>query len=904
MSIRNLDKAFSPKSVALVGASVRKGSVGNTIARNLIEGGFGGDILFVNPKYAEIEGRKCHATIEELPAAPDLAVIATPPETVPDIIAELGRKGTRAAVVITAGIREKKLQQAMLDAAKPHLLRIVGPNCLGLMVPGIGLNAGFAHMAPKPGNLAFISQSGALVGAVLDWSASRGIGFSSMVSMGDMADVDVGDLLDWLAQDRTTKAVLMYLEQVTEARKFMSAARSAARVKPVIVIKSGRHEAAAKAAKSHTGALAGADNVYDAAFRRAGIVRAREMEDLFDVAEMLSHTRMINDGGLAIVTNGGGAGVLAVDRLLDCGGTLTSLSTETMEKLDTALPPTWSRANPVDIIGDADAARYESALDAVLSDAHVNTVLVMNCPTALASSTEAAAATIKAVGKSSSKVVLTSWLGEKSALEARDMFAAAGISTYDTPDDAIRAFSYLAEHRKSQAALLRTPPAQGKKKPPQKDKAARIIRDALRSGRDALTEEDAKAVLDAYHIPVVPTLTARDSGEVRHAAQELGRSGGELVVKIVSPDILHKTDSGGVALGLPGAEAAAQAADDMLARIKAQMPDARIEGFSVQPMIRRRHARELIVGISEDNTFGPVILFGAGGTAVEVIRDRAVALPPLDVPLAKDLVSRTQISRKLAAYRSEPAANMDAVTEALVSLSQIVADFPEICELDINPLLADEEGVLALDARILVREMPRGRDGLNPRFSIRPYPAYLEKTERLKSGAEISIRPIRPEDEHLYDVFLEKTTKEDLWLRLFSPLRHLDHDFIARLTQIDYARAMAFVAIEPDSGELLGVARIAADPDYRRAEFAIIVRSDRQGQGIGFTLLDNLVNYAKAEGIAEIWGHLMPENAAMLKMCHDFRFSVTRDTHDNNLLFASLALSKTALATAATEKQA
>jgi acetyltransferase len=897
MSIRNLDKAFSPRSVALFGASGKPGSIGAVMTRNLLTSGFKGDIWLVNPKYSNIDGYPCYPTAESLPSPPDLAVIATPPQSIPDLIARLGEKGTRAAVIITAGIREGNLQQEMLDAAKPFCFRIIGPNCLGMMVPGIGLNASFAHLMPQKGDLAFISQSGALIGAMLDWAADRRAGFSCMVSMGDMADADVGDLLDYLAADAKTGAILMYLEQVTNARKFMSAARSAARVKPVIVIKAGRHEESAKAAKSHTGALAGEDNVYDAAFHRAGIVRVTELEELFDTAEMLRHNRLSTGDHLAIVTNGGGAGVLAVDRLLDCGGTLASLSKNTLSRLDAVLPPTWSKGNPVDIIGDADPRRYEAALEIVLDDPAVNAILVMNCPTALALSSEAAEATVRAAEKYAAKAgprkaILTSWLGDRISHESQNKFEAAGIATYETPDDAIRGFTYLAKHYKAQEALMRTPPALPEKVEVDKARAAHTISEALGRGRELLNEREAKLVLSAYGIPVVPTHTVRRWDEVQNAAEGLLTGGvHEVVVKVLSSDIVHKSDVGGVALGLPSAVAAQRAAEEMFMRVKKAQPHAVIDGFTIQPMIRRRHARELIVGMTEDETFGPVILFGKGGTAVEVIRDRAVALPPLDLHLARDLIEHTQVYKTLQAYRNEPAANIDAIALTLVRLSRMIADLPEICELDINPLLVDENGVLALDARIIVRKAQAGSDGLNPRFVIRPYPQQWERNEALEGGREVLIRPIRPEDERLYGAFLARTSAEDLRLRLFSSLQHLSHEFIARLTQIDYARAMAFVALDPATGELLGVSRLSADPDYSRAEFAVIVRSDLQGNGIGFALLRRLIEYAKAEGIGELWAYVLLENANMLRMCTEFGFELRNKEDDRNVVLATLNFS-------------
>lgn len=889
MTIRNLDKLFSPKSAVLVGASERPGSVGAKMTENFLKGGFDGKIWCVNPKHSAVQGQRCYPDIESLPEAADFAIIAIPPRAVPETIAKLGAKGTRAAVVVSAGIRENNLQQAMLDAAKPHCFRIVGPNSLGMMIPGIGLNAGFAHAMPQAGDLAFISQSGALISAVLDWSLGRGIGFSCMASVGDMADVDVGDLLDYLAGDTQTRAILMYLEQVTNPRKFMSAARSAARVKPVIVVKSGRHAGAAKAARSHTGAMAGSDIVYDAAFRRAGLVRVNNLEDLFDAAEILSHVRRLNGNRLAIVTNGGGAGILAVDELESGSGTLATLSEETIKTLDALLPPIWSKGNPIDIIGDAGSDRYAAAVKAALADSGTDAVLVMNCPTALASGEMAATVTTKAA-QDAEKPVLTCWLGDSAADKPRAIFARAGLPSFNTPADAVRGFSYLVAHRQTQESLLQTPPGLPEGYSTDEKTARKIIAAALAAGRSLLSEVEAKAVLSAYGIPVVPTIIAKTPEDARTAATSLLKGEvREIALKILSDDITHKSDAGGVVLGLPDAATAESAAREMLNRLKTTHPDARIEGFTVQPMIRRPHARELIGGMSVDATFGPVILFGAGGTAVEVIADRAVSLPPLDLKLAYDLIEQTRVRRLLRAYRNIPAADTDAVALTLVRLSQLVTDIPEIQEVDINPFLADENGVIALDARIVVKQAAAAG---SLRLAIRPYPKQWERQEKLKTGRAIILRPIRPEDEGLYGCFMEKITPEDIYNRLFAGMKHLhlSHDFIARLTQIDYDRAMAFVALDAESGEMLGVSRLAADPDYARAEYAIIVRSDVQKQGIGTALLRQLVDYAKAEGIGELWGDVLLDNAAMLKMCGEFGFNVKRSAHDMSIAVASLPL--------------
>ncbi len=877
MTVRNLECALSPRSVALVGASPEPGSVGETIVNNLLTGGFAGPIWLVNPRHDRIGGQECFATVTALPQTPDLAVIATPPATVPGLIDELGRKGTRAAVVITAGIHNE-LRRAMLEATLPYCLRVIGPNCLGLWVPHLGLNASFGQLMPKPGKLAFLSQSGALVGGVLDWATARGIGFSYVVSMGDMADVDVGDLLDFLAADISTNAILMYLETIPAARKFMSAARSAARAKPVVVIKSGRFAESAKAAATHTGALAGGDNAVAAAFRRAGLVRVRELEELFTAAETLTWLRPIEGDRLTIVTNGGGAGVLAVDQLMQMGGQLPQPSAVLLAKLDGILPETWSRANPIDIVGDAQPARYGATLDAVLEDADTDAILVMNCPTALASSTEAASVVIETVerhrGRERSIPILTNWLGTDAVAEARRLFHAAGVPSYESPADAVRGFRYLWEYTQGQTALMRMPPREADLSDIDVDAGLAPIETAAKRGRVMLTEPEAKAVLAAYGIPTVPTRVAATVAEVEREAEALLRQHDALALKILSEDISHKSDVGGVRLDLTSVEEARQAAEDVQTRIAGLKPDARIQGFTVQPMIVRPRAHELILGVSEDPLFGPLILFGAGGTAAEVVQDTAVGLPPLDAKLARDLVEQTRIFKLLRGYRDRPAADLAAITDALVRLSQLVVDRPEIMELDINPLLADEKGVMALDARIRIDPAQVPASGANPRLAIRPYPNQWETWTTDRAGNTILLRPIRPADERLYEDFLAKLSAEDIRFRFLAPRTEFSHHFVARFTQIDYARAMAFVALSPDQSMLLGVARLSADADYRTAEYAVVVRSDLKGQGVGWRLMQQLIRYATSEGLDELYGDVLEANTSMLQMCRELGFAV------------------------------
>jgi acetyltransferase len=893
MTIRNLDFLFKPKSVALIGAGKRPASVGALVARNLFRSGFDGPIMPVNPKHRAIEGVLTYPDVASLPLVPDLAVISTPADTVPGIIGALAARGTRAAVVISAGFGEggaaagAALRQAMLDAGKDRLMRIVGPNCLGIIVPSIGLNASFAHLDPLPGRLAFVAQSGAVVTSVVDWARARGIGFSHLVALGDMADVDFGDMLDYLANDPETRAILLYIETITQARKFMSAGRAAARMKPVIVVKAGRHAESARAAASHTGALAGADAVYDTAFRRAGMLRVHQLEELFDAVQTLATARPPKGDRLAIVTNGGGAGVMATDALIDLGGRLAGLAPETIAGLDRVLPPTWSHGNPVDIVGDAPASRYADALDLVMQDKGVDGVVVLNCPTAVAAPADAARAVAAVIDKHRQPTVLTSWLGDHAALEARQLFAEHKIPTYDTPEDAIGAFMRMVAYRRNQDMLMQTPPSLSEELEPDTAAAQTIIARVLDEGRSWLTEIEAKDVLAAYGVPVAPTLLAATPEAAAALAAQIG---GSVALKIVSPEIVHKSDVGGVALDLTGPAHVQEAAQAMLQRVAATAPAARLTGFTVQPMIRRPGAYELIVGVTTDRQFGPMVLFGHGGTAVEVINDRALALPPLNLQLARELMSRTRIHRLLEGYRGQQPANLDAIASTLIKISQLVIDFAEIEELDVNPLLADGYGVIALDVRVKV-----GAASGPPtaRLAIRPYPSELEEAIRLGRGRELVLRPVLPEDEPAFQAAFAKLTPEEIRLRFFTPIKALSHVQAARFTQIDYDREMALVLTEPGipgKAEVFGVARLAADPDNERAEYAIIVRHDMTGMGLGVLLMRRIIDYAKKRGIGEIFGDVLRENTTMLRICQELGFTQTSVPDEPGLVRVVLRL--------------
>ena len=868
MTIRNLDLTFRPRSVAVIGASARAGSVGAVVLRNILAGGFAGAVYPVNPKWGEVQGLKCWKRVRDLPEAPDLAVIVTPPATVPDLVAELGDKGCKGTVVITAGIgAANDLRQRILDAARPGLLRIVGPNTIGLLSPQVSLNASFTHIAPKPGRLGLISQSGAIVSSVVDWAAAQDIGFSQILSLGDMADVDVGDCLNWLAQDPHTSAILIYLESIPEPRKFMSAARMAARIKPVIAVKPGRHAAAAKAAATHTGALAGADDVVDAALRRAGIIRVDDLEDLFYAAEITARFQPLRSGRVAIVTNGGGAGVLAVDKLLDEGCALAELSRETVAALDADLPATWSRANPVDIIGDAPPERYAAAVAAVAADAGVDAVLVMNCPTALASPQDAARAVsaLAERGLVAGKPLLACWLGKQAAEPARELLRAAGVATADTPAGAAEAVALLTRWSALRARLDRVPSSGGELQV-DRDAALGVFRAVAAEGRALLTEPEAKAVLSAYGVTVPQTRVAADEMEVEAAAGVLLDSAPAVAVKLLSKTVTHKSDVGGVVLGLKTPETARDAAVAIRARLAASgaAPEA-LQGFSVQPMIERDGAEELLVGMHRDESFGPVILFGAGGTAVEVINDTATGLVPLDALLAADLVDETRVSRLLAGYRDRPAADRTAIVGAMLGLSQLAIDFPCIVSAEINPLLARTDSAVGLDARIEIDPTRVEERGPARELAIRPYPDGWEE-HVTASGVDYIIRPMRPTDAALYPAFLERVTPDDLRLRFLVPTRTISPETLVRLSQLDYDRDIAFVALDAASGEMAGISRYGSDPDRETAEFGILVRSDLQKRGLGTALMARLIAYARAQGLRSLVGLVLRENADMLRL--------------------------------------
>lgn len=845
MTQRHLDRLLSPRAVAVFGASDKPARVGTTVWRNLVSGGFQGPVMAVNPRLQTLDGRPCHAGVDALPCVPDLAVLCTPPDTIAGLVAQLGARGTKAVIVVTAGLSATQ-KQAALDAARPHTLRLLGPNCIGLLSPHIGLNASFTQAAARPGELALVSQSGALLTALLDWANAQQLGFSHLVSLGEHADVDFGDLLDHLAADRHTRAILLYIESITAPRKFMSAARAAARAKPVIVVKAGRVPAGMQAAASHTGALAGADIVFDAAIRRAGMLRVDTLKDLFIAAQTLARFRDNTSTALTVMTNGGGAGVMAADAAGPLGVALAQPGDALKQRLDAVLPANWSHGNPIDIIGDAPAQRYVDTLQALLAAPEAGALLFVHAPTAIVPSETIARACAPLIAAHPGRV-LSCWLGGDSVAGARRLFEQAGIAGYDTPEDALRAFAMMQRYRHNQAAL-REAPAAAASAVPDLARARALVAATLAAGREWLDEVDAKALLAAYGIPVVPTRrTAPTPEAAAAAARELT---GPLALKVVSADILHKSDAGGVRLDLADADAVRSAAVQMLDHLARVRPDARIAGFSVQPMAQRPQARELIVGAHVDAVFGPVLLFGQGGTAVEVLADRAVALPPLNRVLARELISRTRVARLLAGWRDHAPAQLDAVCDVLIAVGQMLADLPELAELDINPLWADAAGVVALDARVRVSAAaPAGV----ARFAIRPYPGELARTLDWQ-GRPLQLRPVRPEDEALLRSLLDTTPADDL----------------ARMTQIDYERELTLLLL--DGPALLGLARLSSDPDNVNAEFSLVVRGDLRRRGLGRLLLQALLDTARARGTRCVQGRVPADHPALLALLQQLGF--------------------------------
>jgi acetyltransferase len=875
-----LDPFFKPRTVAVIGATETTGSVGRTVLANLVATSFGGAVHPVNPRRDTVLGRKSYPAIGDVPGPVDLAVVVTPATTVPDIIRQCADARVPAALIISAGFRETGPAGAELEArvfaeARRGDMRIIGPNCLGVMSPPNGLNATFAAGIARPGRVAFLSQSGALLTAILDWSVAEEVGFSAFVSTGSMLDVGWGDLIDYFGNDPGTRAIVMYMESIGDARAFLSAAREVALTKPIVVIKAGRSEAASRAATSHTGALTGSDEILDAAFRRAGVLRVNAIEEVFDLAEMLGKQPRPLGRRLTIVTNAGGPGVLATDALVAGGGDLAELSAGSRGRLDGVLPAAWSHANPIDVLGDATPERYEQALAIAAADPGSDGLLVILTPQDMTDPTRTAEALAK-YAHVGGKPVLASWMGGERVAAGVDILNRAGIPTFAFPDDAARAFCDMGRFADNLRALYETPmPRSGADGHP--GEAAAIIDAARAEGRTLLDEAEAKALLASYGIPVVPTRVARDRDAAVVAAREVGFP---VAVKLWSRVITHKTDVGGVKLGVADEAGVARAFDEIHASLAAKGREGAFDGVTVQPMIDRSAGHELILGSVVDRQLGPVLMFGSGGELVEVMRDRAFALPPLTTTLARGLVEQTRIARALRGVRGRPPVDLDALTSLLVRFGDLVADQRRIREIDINPLLATPAGVVALDARIVLHNPALDEVEL-ARPAIRPYPAEYVWAEKTGDGQAFIIRPIRPDDEPLLVAFHRTLSEESVRLRYMHPYK-LDertaHERLIRACFVDYDREMALVAerlVEPGRGEIVAVGRLSRDRDGRNgAEFALLVADAWQKRGIGRALLRRLVEVARRERMTRVYADILTANVGMQRLCDELGFTL------------------------------
>ncbi len=872
-----LTSLFEPKSVAVIGASDREHSVGNILFRNILESGYKGRLYPINPKHETVQGVQSYKSIEEIGARVELAIIATRPQTVPGIVEQCGRSGVKNVIVITAGFAEAghsgaALERKMLEIARSYNVRVLGPNCLGIIRPELGLNATFARVNANVGNLALVSQSGAMCSSVLDWAKANRVGFSCVVSLGSTADVDFGEILDYLIYDNRTHYILLYVEGIRNARRFMSSLRSAARIKPIILLKAGRHAAGSAAVQTHSGMIAGSDVVFDAAVRRAGVVRVKNVGQLFYASKALASKFRPQGKRLAIITNGGGPGAMAADRAGDLDIPLANLSMATTQALNAAMPTTWSHSNPIDIGGDATPERYRDAILAVAQDDEVDGMLVMLSPQAMTQPMAVAQAVID-VSDQTSKPILTCWMGEEQVLEARLAMENASIPAFRMPETAVELYYHISTYYRNQKLLLQTPEPSSTNTRPETEGAKMLIEAVLQERRKVLSEMESKAILRAFRVPVAQTMVARTPTEALLLAEQLGFP---VAMKVDSPDLIHKSDAGGVRLNITNAPAVRNAYHDIIETVQKKHPGARINGVSIEPYLARPHGRELMVGVVRDPIFGPIITFGAGGTEVEIFSDRAVALPPLNGYLAQDLIKSTRASRLLGEFRNMPPANLDALEEVLLNISEMVCELPWLQELDLNPLIVDENGAIAADARIVIDFMPPSGDRYS-HMAIHPYPVHLIQDWQLPDGRTVTIRPIRPEDADLEQDFVKRMSDESKYYRFMDTLRELTQAMLVRFTQIDYDREMALIATIPDEDgkELqIGVSRYVTNPDGETVEFALAVADDWQKHGIGRRLMTALIDSARAKGYRAVVGDVLALNSKMFRLMGSLGFTI------------------------------
>ena len=866
---------FTPKSVAIVGASERPESVGYRLLLNMQEAEFQGGLYPVNNKREQILGLKAYPDLNSIPEDLDLVVISTPAPTVPSVMRQCGEKGVNSVIIITAGFGElgeegKRLQQEVLDIAHRYGIRLIGPNCLGVARPSGFLNATFGDGTIQDGNLALLSQSGAVCTAILDWAKSQDIGFSTVVSMGGAADIDFGEVLDYLATDTKTTGILMYVEGIRDARRFLSGLKAAARLKPVILIKSGRHEAGIKAAMSHTGAMVGGDSVFDAAIERAGVVRAYSISELFSAARVLANNYEVKKDRLAIITNAGGPGVMSTDRAEDVGIKMAELSDDSLHALNAVLPVHWSHANPVDILGDATSERYKQSLEVCLNDENIDGVLVILTPQAMTNPTEIAECIIEGA-KHSKKPVLAAWTGGAKVEEGRALFANSNVAHFNTPEIAVDAFGFLANYAQNQILLKQIPSPSVERVAPDVKGARLIIERILAEGRDVLTAQESKAILAAFHIPVNQTIKVTSAKDAMIAAETLHFP---VVLKINMPEFSHKSDIGGVRLNINSVEDIARNFTEMEHAIQSKYPEIKEVGMTVEAMFKSDSGRELMIGVVRDPVFGPAISFGLGGTMVEILKDNAVALPPLNAYMVEQMIAKTKAAKYIEQFRNLPVANKQALVDVLLNISEMVSELPEILELDINPLIVDAQGAIAVDARI--KAHTSHQLSRYAHMAIHPYPHELTQHYLTANGANVTIRPIRPEDAKMETDFVNRLSEKTKYFRFHQGLQELTPEMLVRFTQIDYDREMAFVAVTEDSSmpNELGVGRYSVNPDGHSVEFAIVVADDCKRLGIGSKLMKTLMQTAKAKGMLSFEAEVLKDNEPTLEMVKKLGFSI------------------------------
>lgn len=892
MRLSDIDQLFTPSAVAVFGASDSEGSIGGMVFRNLLAGDFQGHRYAINPKYKQVAGEPCYGDLHQLDRQVDLALIATPAECAPAILDQCAGYGVKVAVVYSAGFGEhgergRALQEKLVEAGRRHGIRVLGPNCLGVMRPQQGLNASVGEDLPRRGNVALVSQSGAICTAMIDWSEPRRVGFSAVVSLGAAADVDFGDILDYLALDMQTQCILLYVEGIRNARHFMSGLRAAARLKPVVIVKAGRYPAGTRAIKSHTGGFVGSADVFRAVTERAGVVQVTGLEQLFAAAQVFGTRRRLAGDRIAIVTNGGGPGVLAADRTVELGLTLAQFGDKTRQALEQALPDYWSHGNPVDIIGDAPPERSRTAVDACLADPEVDGVLCILAPLVFGDPLATAEQVIAAVEKSR-KPVLVCWMGGNRVAEAQALFAEHEVPHFASPEVAIEAFSFLATHQRNQKLLMQSPAPLSYEDPPDVSGARLIIEGVMAEGRKVLGTVEAKAILSAFRIPTMQAVLTRTPNEALMAAEALGFP---VVMKINSPDLEHKSDVDGVKLNIEDAQSVRRTFTEILERARRLRPDARLEGVTVEHMVSARAARELMVGVFRDKIFGPVISFGAGGTKVEVLEDRALALPPLNAFIIQTMIDHTRVARLMGTFQNMPPMNRVALARILQRVSEMVCELPEIIRMDINPLIGNDKEVIAVDARIHVEYRPPQQPTYG-HMAIHPYPSHLIERVQLPDGKDLVIRPIRPEDAEMEQAFVRGLSEQTKYFRFMQAIKELSPEMLVRFTQIDYDREMALIGVVDQEGAEVevGVARYMARPGGEACEFAIVVSDQWRNLGIGARLMRSLMQNARSRGLRIMEGEVLTANTRMLALVRSLGFRIENDPQDVSIKLVTKVL--------------